>query len=120
MPSACKLVLSSSWQLSLQVCDLDFTKWQFGFTDFISDCRSSGALLCSQDEEEHEAPAADSAAEPAKKKRKAKAYKKAPGAPIRGRSAYVLFSIAKREEVKKSLPEGFKVRLIQLQTSSNC
>jgi hypothetical protein len=102
------------------VCDLDFTKWQFGFTDFISDCRSSGALLCSQDEEEHEAPAADSAAEPAKKKRKAKAYKKAPGAPIRGRSAYVLFSIAKREEVKKSLPEGFKVRLIQLQTSSNC
>jgi high mobility group protein B2 len=44
-----------------------------------------------------------------KRTKKKRAYKKAPGAPKRGRSAYVLYSIAKREEIKASLPEDAKV-----------
>lgn len=42
------------------------------------------------------------------KRRKKRAYKKAPDAPRRGRSAYVLFSMDAREAVKGSLPEGSK------------
>ncbi|CAN0407227.1 unnamed protein product, partial [Hapterophycus canaliculatus] len=42
------------------------------------------------------------------KRRKKRAYKKAPDAPRRGRSAYVLFSMEAREEVKNALPEGSK------------
>lgn len=42
------------------------------------------------------------------KRRKKRAYKKAPNAPRRGRSAYVLFSMEAREEVKNGLPEGSK------------
>ncbi|CAN0509043.1 unnamed protein product, partial [Scytosiphon promiscuus] len=34
--------------------------------------------------------------------------KKAPNAPRRGRSAYVLFSMDAREDVKDSLPPGSK------------
>jgi hypothetical protein len=48
-------------------------------------------------------------AAPHAQKRK-RLFKKAPGAPTRGRSAYVLYSLAKREEVKAGLPEGSKVR----------
>eukprot|EP00903_Cladosiphon_okamuranus_P014823 g13728.t1 len=43
------------------------------------------------------------------KRRKKRAYKKAPDAPRRGRSAYVLFSMEARESVKNGLPEGAKV-----------
>ena len=42
------------------------------------------------------------------KRRKKRAYKKAPDAPRRGRSAYVLFSMEARESVKNGLPEGSK------------
>lgn len=42
------------------------------------------------------------------KKRKKRAYKKAPDAPRRGRSAYVLFSMEAREKVKNDLPPGAK------------
>ena len=35
-----------------------------------------------------------------------------------GRSAYVLFSLAVRESVKDSLPEGYKVTEIMKKTSS--
>lgn len=42
------------------------------------------------------------------KRRKKRAYKKAPNAPRRGRSAYVLFSMEAREDVKNGLPEGSK------------
>ena len=43
-----------------------------------------------------------------RKMRKKRAYKKAPDAPRRGRSAYVLFSMDAREDVKASLPPGAK------------
>ncbi|CAN0159743.1 unnamed protein product [Discosporangium mesarthrocarpum] len=43
------------------------------------------------------------------KRRKKRPYKKAPNAPRRGRSAYVLFSMEKRAEVKSTLAEGTKV-----------
>lgn len=42
------------------------------------------------------------------KKRK-RLQKKAPGAPKRGKSPYILFSMAKREHIKSQLPENAKV-----------
>lgn len=42
------------------------------------------------------------------KKRK-RLQKKAPGAPKRGKSPYILFSMDKREEIKAQLPENAKV-----------
>lgn len=52
--------------------------------------------------------AAGGAAATPTKRRKKRAYKKAPDAPRRGRSAYVLFSMEARESVKNGLPEGSK------------
>ncbi|KAG5189238.1 high mobility group box domain-containing protein [Tribonema minus] len=51
-------------------------------------------------------PRVPSVRPPQKRKR---LFKKAPGAPTRARSAYVLFSLSKRQEVKAGLPEGSKV-----------
>lgn len=48
------------------------------------------------------------AADASGKGRKKRAYRKAPDAPTRGRSAYVLYSMAKREEVKAALPPEAK------------
>ncbi|OWZ05327.1 hypothetical protein PHMEG_00022604 [Phytophthora megakarya] len=42
------------------------------------------------------------------KKRK-RLQKKAPGAPKRGKSPYILFSMEKREEIKATMPENSKV-----------
>ena len=57
--------------------------------------------------DEGEGAAAAAEATPGKRRKK-RTYKKAPDAPRRGRSAYVLFSMEAREEVKNSLPEGSK------------
>lgn len=59
------------------------------------------------DEQGAEGAGAASGATPGKRRKK-RAYKKAPDAPRRGRSAYVLFSMEAREEVKNALPEGSK------------
>ena len=42
-------------------------------------------------------------------KKKRRLQKKAPGAPKRGKSPYILFSMDKREEVKEKLPSDAKV-----------
>ncbi|CAM9613387.1 unnamed protein product, partial [Choristocarpus tenellus] len=60
-------------------------------------------------EMEHQSGVAESSVGPGSKRRKKRPYKKAPDAPRRGRSAYVLFSMHKRDDVKASLPEGSKV-----------
>lgn len=46
---------------------------------------------------------------PKPKKKKSRVQKKAPGAPKRGKSPYILFSMHIREEVKQTLPTGAKV-----------
>lgn len=60
------------------------------------------------DEVEGAAAGGGSSAPRQRKMRKKRAYKKAPDAPRRGRSAYVLFSMDAREQVKASLPPGSK------------
>lgn len=42
-------------------------------------------------------------------KKKRRLQKKAPGAPKRGKSPYILFSMDKREEIKSTLPPDVKV-----------
>lgn len=42
-------------------------------------------------------------------KKKRRLQKKAPGAPKRGKSPYILFSMDKREEIKEQLPKDAKV-----------
>lgn len=43
--------------------------------------------------------------------KKVRRQRKAPGAPKRGKSPYILFSMNVRDEIKKTLPEGAKVRI---------